>query len=68
VPVEAEIRLDALCEPTGTGSIIATVQTSTNWTVTVDYAEVVECGEVQSVTWIDGTDYLAAQFRIEVVW
>ena len=68
VPVEAEIRLDALCEPTGTGSIIAAVQTGSNWSVTVDVAQVVECGEVQSVTWIDGTEYLAAQFRIEVIW
>jgi hypothetical protein len=68
VPVEAELRLDALCEPTGTGSIIATVQTSTNWSVTIDYAQVVECGETQSVTWIDGTEYLVAQFRIEVIW
>ena len=67
-PVEAELRLDALCEPSGAGSIIATVQTGTNWSVTVDMAQVVECGEVQSVTWIDGTEYLAAQFRIEVIW
>lgn len=64
----SEAALDALCELTGTGSLIATVQDGTNWTVTVDYAVVTNCGEVQVATWIDGVEYLACQFQIEVVW
>lgn len=67
-PEVSEARLDELCDLTGTGSLIATVQTGSNWTVTVDYAQVVQCGEVQAVTWIDGVDYLVCQFQIEVVW
>lgn len=67
-PELSEAALDALCELTGEGSVIATVQDGTNWTVTVDYASVTSCGEVQVIQWIDGVDYLAVQFQIEVCW
>ena len=66
-PEVSEAALDALCELTGAGSIIATVQNDTFWTADIHYAQVTRCGEVQSITWIDGVDYLAAQFTIEVV-
>ncbi len=64
----SEAALDALCEPTGTGSLIATVEDGDNWAVTVDYASVTRCGEVQAVTWVEGVEYLAAQFTLEVLW
>jgi hypothetical protein len=67
-PELSEAALDALCELSGEGSLIAAVQTGSNWSVTVDYAVVTNCGEVQSVTWIDGVEYLAVQFTIEVCW
>ena len=67
-PEVSEAALDALCELLGEGSLIATVQDGTNWSVTVDYAVVTNCGEVQSITWIDGVEYLAVQFTIEVCW
>jgi hypothetical protein len=68
-PVESEAALDALAEPTGNGSLIETVQTSTNWTVTVDYAQVTQVGEVSAVQFgTDTAEYLACPFTIEVVW
>lgn len=67
-PEVSEAALDALCELSGEGSLIATVQDGTNWSVIVDYAVVTNCGEVQSITWIDGVEYLAVQFTIEVCW
>lgn len=67
-PEESERRLDALCDLTGDDSLVATVQDGTRWAVDVDYAMVTQCGEVQAITWIDGVDYLACQFQIEVVW
>jgi hypothetical protein len=67
-PEVSEAALDGLCELTGEGSLIATVQDGDNWSVTVDYAQVTQCGEVQVATWIDGVEYLACQFQIEVVW
>ena len=51
---------------TGTVSLIAAVQNGANWSVSVDYAVVTNCGEVQVIQWIDGVDYLAVQFQIEV--
>ena len=65
-PEISEAALDALCELSGTGSLIAAVQNGTNWSVSVDYAVVTNCGEVQVIQWIDGVDYLAVQFQIEV--
>lgn len=68
-PEESEQALDALAEPTGGGSLIEAVQTGTNWTVTVDYAQVVQVGEVQVTTFgTDAAEYLACSFEIEVVW
>lgn len=64
----SEEALDALAELTGTGSFIAAVASSTNWTITVDYAQVVNVGEVAVANWGDGTEYLACPFDVEVVW
>lgn len=63
----SEQALDALCELSGDGSLIAAVQDGDLWTVTVDYASVIQCGEIQAVDW-DTTQFLACQFQIEVVW
>lgn len=65
---QSEADLDALCEPTGTGSLIATVQTGSYWSVTLDYAQVVQCSDVHIVTWWDSTEYLVCVFQIEVSW
>ena len=64
----SEAALDALCELSGDGSLIAAVQLSTNWTVTVDYAEVVLCGEVALTMFgADAAEYLACPFDVKVV-
>jgi len=59
--------LDALCEPSGYGSLLEAVQTGTNWPVTVDYAVVTNVGEV-GLAEIAGVEYLTCPFDIEVVW
>lgn len=67
----SETALDALAEPTGAGSFIAAIQTSSNWgSVTVDYAVVTQVGEVVVTTFgpNDTTEYLACPFDVEVVW
>lgn len=63
----SEAALDALCEPTGSGSFIAAVASSSNWSVTVDSAQVVEVGEVSLQSWGDGVEYLVCPFDVEVV-
>lgn len=62
----SEAALDALCEPTGAGSLLAAVALSSNWTVTVDSAQVVEVGEI-ALTAFDGVEYLVCPFDVEVV-
>lgn len=66
--VASETALDVLAELSGTGSFIAAVQLSSNWTVTVDYAVVSEVGQVAVAVWGDGVEYLACPFDVEVVW
>jgi hypothetical protein len=67
--VQSEKALDALAEPSGAGSLIAVVQTSSNWSVTIDYAAVTNVGEVVVVQFAnDGAVYLACPFEIKVVW
>jgi hypothetical protein len=64
----SEEALDALAELTGDGSFIAAVQTSANWSVTVDYAVVTNVGETALTAAGDGVEYLACPFDVEVVW
>ena len=67
----SEILLDALCEPTGTtGSLIGAVQTSTNWAITVDFAQVTQVGEIGVTTYgtNDVAEYFFRPFDVEVVW
>ena len=65
----SEQALDVLRDVTGTGSLLVAVQNGSNWTVTVDYAQVTEIGEVQLTTFgQDTTEYLTCPFLIEVVW
>jgi hypothetical protein len=68
VPTPQQQQLDALKEPTGSGSLTEAVQDSDNWgSVDVDYAQVVSVGgNVERE--IAGTVYLTADFDIEVVW
>lgn len=65
----SEALLDALCELSGTGSFIATIQDGALWSVSVDYAQVTNVSEVQVTTFgNDGVEYLARSFDVEVVW
>lgn len=64
---QSERALDLLAEIDGTGSLVAAIQNGSAWSVTVDYAQVVNIGETYSVE-IAGVDYLACQFDVKVVW
>ena len=63
----SEASFDELAEQTGAGSFLAAVADSSNWTVTVDSAQVVEVGEVTVGSWGDGVEYLVCPFDVEVV-
>lgn len=63
----SEELLDALGEQSGDGSLIAAVADSTNWSVTVDSAQVVNVGQVSLAQWGDGVEYLVRPFDVEVV-
>ena len=66
-PEASEAALDALCEPTGYGSLIEALQDGDNWSITVDYAQVVECGRVSVVQYgTDAAEFLACPFQVEV--
>ena len=67
---QSEAILDALAEPSGSGSFIAAVQTSSNWSATVDYAQVVNVSEIQVSTFgtSDAIEYFVRTFDVEVVW
>lgn len=69
-PEASEAQLDALCELTGDGSLLAAVQDGANWTaVTVDYAQVISCGQTRLIQYGDGgASFLACPFEIKVVW
>lgn len=64
----SEEALDALAELTGAGSFIAAVSNSSNWSITVDYAQVTNVGEVSAASSGDGAEFLACPFDVEVVW
>lgn len=62
-----ERQLEALAELTGAGSLTAIVQTGSNWSISIDFAQVVMIGQV--IPEIDsgvGSSVLA--FDIKVVW
>ncbi len=63
----AQKLLDGYCELAGTGSVRAAIEDGDNWSVTVDYAEVTQIGEVGAVS-INEADYLAVPFDVEVCW
>jgi hypothetical protein len=58
--------LDEYLELTGNDSVTAAIQNSANWTLTVDYAQVTQIGEVQAVI-IGESNYLAVPLDVEVV-
>lgn len=60
-------QVDALCEPSGLGSMKAAVENGDNWGVTVDYAEVTRISDTNVVE-LGGAMYLSVEFDIEVVW
>jgi hypothetical protein len=65
----SERLLDELAEPTGTGSLIEAVQTSGNWTADVDYAVVINVGEITVTQFgTDAAEYFVRPFDVEVVW
>ena len=65
-PEASQKALDELAELSGDGSLIEAVQDSTNWSVTVDYAQVTRVGIV-GVAEVAGVEYLARSFDVEVV-
>ena len=62
----AQRALDTYCELSGTGSVIAAIQTGSNWSVTVDYAQVTQVGDVTPVV-AGESNYLIVQLDVEVV-
>ena len=64
----SELALDALAELSGSDSFIVAVGDSSNWDVTVDYAQVTSVGETALTVGNDGVEYLACPFDVEVVW
>ena len=64
----AQNLLDDWVELSGDTSVIAAIENGDNWqNVTVDYAQVVNVSEVQSVS-VDTAEYLAVRLDVEVVW
>lgn len=61
----AQLALDEWCEPTGTGSVIAAIQNGDNWSVTVDYAQVINVSEVQAVA-VAESNFLIVELTVEV--
>jgi len=65
----SEALLDSASEPAGEGSFLAAVQDGDNWTVDVDYASVINVGEVTVTQFgTDAAEYLTTPFDVEVVW
>lgn len=62
----AQVALDGYIELSGAGSVVAAIQTGSNWSVTVDYAQVTQIGEVSAVV-IGESNYLAVPLDVEVV-
>jgi len=64
--IAAQEAIDDLCEINGATSLLQAVETSDNWDVTIDYAQVVRIGET-GIANIGGVEYLMAEFDVEVV-
>lgn len=63
----AQKLLDDYCELSGETSVIAAIQDGDNWTnVAVDYAQVTQVSEVQSVA-VSESQFLAVSLDVEVV-
>jgi hypothetical protein len=66
--VDSEAALDALCDTTGAASLVAAVNDSANWSVSIDYAQVTQCGETDVTQYgQDAAEYLANYFDVKVV-
>ena len=64
--IVAQKDLDELCETTGSRSVRAAIQTSSAWTVSLDYASVTLIGAPYGRE-IGGVRYVAVDFDVEVV-
>lgn len=62
----AQRALDTYCEVSGANSVIAAIQNGSNWSVTVDYAQVTQVGDVQPVI-VGESNYLIVPLDVEVV-
>ena len=62
----SQATLDLCAETLGTTSLTAAIQTSTNWTSTIDYAQVTNIGGEQ-IAEINGVQYITIQIDVEVV-
>ena len=65
--IAAQEAIDDLCEINGDGSLLQAVETSSNWDITIDYAEVTRIGETGGAE-RGGIEYLMVEFDVEVVW
>lgn len=59
--------LDDACEVSGATSVIAAIQTGSNWTQTIDYAVVTLIGEVEERAKGDDV-FLTVDLDVEIVW
>ena len=70
--VVTQQRIDELCDQTGSQSFTVAVQTSANWAVDIDYAQVVLIGETVIELFpaanTVGAEYIRIDFDVEVVW
>lgn len=62
----AQRALDGYCELSGTTSVLAAIQNGSLWTKDVDYAQVVQIGDVVPVV-VGESNYLIVQLDVEVV-
>lgn len=65
----SQLFLDALCEPSGTGSLPAAIENSAAFKAAIPggYVDVQTASEIQVVTVGDGIEYLTVDFDVEVV-
>ena len=62
----AQVRCDALREPSGAGSLVAAIEDGTLWAATVDYAQVILVGEPTEVVIAEET-LMMFEVDVEVV-
>ena len=59
--------LDDWAEMSGSSSVVAAIQTTSNWSQTIHYASVTQIGEIVEIAKADDT-FLTIDIDVEVVW